>query len=161
MLWYPIGTSGQSIVLCDSVLKHFAAHRQRLRWQAEAGGQLFAELAAPNIHIAEATGPRPTDDRSRTHYHPDRRAEQQEILERHARGLHYVGEWHTHPSRRPEASSVDLDNIGDCVAKSKHALNGFVLIVVGKAHVPTGLQVSIHDGGRSHILPVRTATRDL
>lgn len=155
MLYYPVGDSGQTLVLCDQVLKHFAAHRQRLPWQAEAGGQLFARLEAPDIHIVEATGPRLTDKRGRTYYRPDRRAEQREIRERHGHGLHYVGDWHTHPVRHPDASCVDLNNINDCVAKSRHELNGFVLIIVGTARTPAGLRVSVHDGEHCHVLHPR------
>ena len=159
LLYYPVGTSGQTLVLCDEVLKHFAAHRQRLPWQAEAGGQLFARLEAPDICIVEATGPRSTDKRGRTHYHPDRRAEQGEIRERHGHGLHYVGDWHTHPVRQPDASCVDLDNINDCVAKSRHELNGFVLIIVGTACAPKGLRVSVHEGERDHVLHPQACER--
>src|SRR3546814_8042190 len=76
------------------------------------------------------------DRRTRTSYIPDRRAEQAEIFDRHARGLHYVGDWHTHPERYPQPSSPDAQSIAECVAKSTHQLNGFVLIIVGQAEPP-------------------------
>jgi len=67
---YPIGSSGQTLVLADGVLAHFRKHRQTRPWSREAGGQLFARLAAPEICIEVATGPRPTDRQGRTYYHP-------------------------------------------------------------------------------------------
>lgn len=145
MIRYPIGTSGQVLVLTDAVADHLRRHRQRHWYQKEAGGQLFARFSGGEILVEEATGPRKTDRRTRTSYVPDRRAEQAEILERHSRGLHYVGDWHTHPEHLPEASAPDATSIAESVAKSKHELNGFVLIVVGRSEPPAGFHVSIHN----------------
>lgn len=152
MISYPIGSSGQTLAIADAVLAHFRKHRQARPWSREAGGQLFARLAAPEIRIEVATGPRPTDRRGRTYYHPDRRAERREITWQHRRGLHYVGDWHTHPSRRPAPSGTDVRNIGDCFLLSKHRLAAFLLIIVGTAAAPEGLRVSLHDGVTEYIL---------
>jgi len=145
MIEYPLGLSGQVIVLTDGVLTHMAVNRQIRRSHAEAGGQLFARFSDIKIVVEEATGPRATDLRTRTSYVPDRAAEQQEIVERHARGLHYVGDWHTHPDSIPKPSPRDLASMAECVIKSTHALNGFLLVIVGQADGPAGLHVSVHD----------------
>lgn len=152
MIEYPLGSSGQVIVLTDGVLARLSASRQMQRSRAEAGGQLFARFDNARIVIEEATGPRSTDRRTRTTYVPDRAAEQREIAERHARGLHYVGDWHTHPDPVPEPSPRDLASIAECVTKSTHALNGFLLVIVGQADAPAGLHVSVHDGAALHRL---------
>ena len=152
MISYPIGTSGQTLVLTDTVLAHFRKHRQVRRWNREAGGQLFARFDAPEIRIEVATGPRSTDKRGRTYYHPDRRAERKEIMSQHRRGFHYVGDWHTHPSRRPDPSWTDVSNIRACFLFSRHKLAAFVMIIVGTATPPEGLRVSLHDGIAEHIL---------
>ena len=146
MIVYPIGNSGQSVVLNELVVRHLARHRQLRCRRLEAGGQLFARFDGSEIVIVEATGPRRRDRRSRTSYVPDRRAEQKEIEERHGRGLHFVGDWHTHPEARPTPSETDVRNIADCFKRSTHALNGFILIVVGRANAPGGLHVSLYDG---------------
>ena len=146
MIRYPIGTSGQSIVLATNVLRHFSKHAQTKWWRSEAGGQLFARFQGKIIRIEEATGPRRGDRRSRTAYHPDKRAEKEEIAEQHRVGLHYVGDWHTHPEAKPTPSPTDLDSIAECVRSSTHNLNGFILIVVGTKKLPDGLHVLIHDG---------------
>lgn len=146
MLHYPIGSSGQVIILTDEVLRYFMRYRQKLPHQKEAGGQLFARIARNEIHIMEATGPRKTDHRGRTFYHPDRRLEQVEIDIRYELGLHYVGDWHTHPTKYPQASDIDVNNISASVSHSKHSLNGFVLVIVGTAKPPAGIYVSINDG---------------
>jgi len=145
VIQYPIGTSGQVLILTDPVGEHLRRYRQQRWYQREAGGQLFARFDGGRIIVEEATGPRRTDRRTRTSYVPDRRAEQAEILERHRRGLHYVGDWHTHPEALPGPSRPDASSIAECVAKSKHDLNGFVLVVVGQVEPPAGFHVSIHN----------------
>jgi integrative and conjugative element protein (TIGR02256 family) len=149
---YPIGTSGQVLAFRTEVLDHFSRHRQRSWFDREAGGQLFARIDGARILVLEATGPRRSDRRSRYSYAPNRRAEQAEILDRHAKGLHFVGDWHTHPERRPQPSHPDCTSIGECVRRSTHGLNGFVLAVVGQADPPDGLFVAVHDGVRAHRL---------
>src|SRR5689334_11446277 len=145
MLEYPIGSSGQVLVLAEEVVRKFRHYRQKRWYQREAGGQLFARLSLSRVVIDEATGPRRTDRRTRTSYVPDRHAEQQEIYSRHAAGLHYVGDWHTHPETFPRPSGIDLASISESARKSVHTLNGFVLVIVGLAEPPGGLVVSAHD----------------
>ena len=152
MITYPIGSSGQILVFQAGVIAHVMAHRQLHWWQNEAGGQLFARFADSQILVAEATGPRPGDRRTRYSYRSDAHAEQREIDWMHAFGLHYVGDWHTHPQREPAPSTPDLESIAESVRKSTHNLNGFVLMVVGRAAAPAGLHVSVHDGVTGHRL---------
>lgn len=152
MIEYPVGASSQILVLTDHVLAHFRIHRQA-RWHSrEAGGQLFARIDGPSIVVSEATGPRPSDRRGWNRYVPDRRAEQIEITSRHKLGLDYVGDWHTHREDVPTPSETDIQNIGECVRRSRHELRGFLLIVVGRANPPLGLHVSMHDGKVLHNL---------
>ncbi len=152
MIGYPVGESGQTIIFTDSVIAHFRRHRQRRERHKEAGGQLFARIEGLNITVLEATGPRAKDLRRRTSYAPHRPSEQKEIEERHRRNLHFVGDWHTHPELIPSHSHTDTRNIGECVKRSKHELNAFLLVVVGSAEPPDGIQVSICDGKNSATL---------
>ena len=146
MLNFRLGTSGQSLTISDDVLEHFSKHRQRKCWAREAGGQLFAEINGIDIVIARATGPRRNDRRSRFTYFPNRRSEQAEIDRHFSHGLHYVGDWHTHPEPRATPSSEDLRSMRECVRKSRHRLNSFVLVIAGTAEVPSGLHISLHTG---------------
>jgi integrative and conjugative element protein (TIGR02256 family) len=145
MIEYPVGMSGQRIVFTDEVLKHFRQHRQLRKKQPEAGGQLFARFDPPQVIVVEATGPRRTDKRTRTSYTPDRAAEQLEIRERFKRGLHYVGDWHTHPELNPRPSGLDSSSISDCCARSSHVLNGFLLVIVGTSEDVEGMCVQLFD----------------
>jgi len=141
------------LALSPQVLSHFEAHKQHRCFSREAGGQLFATFEDPSVmRIVDITGPRPTDQRSMYSYHPDRTAEQAEIRERFERGLHFVGDWHTHRQRIPTPSGTDLDSIRDQVRCSSHDLVGFVLVVVGQATFPQGLHVSLHSESESTVL---------
>ena len=152
MITYRIGTSGHALIFAAEVLDRFERYKQRRLWAREAGGQLFARVDGGAINIVEATGPRPTDRRSRYNYVPDRRAEQREIDERFLLGLHFVGDWHTHPQDIPRPSGVDLVSTADGVRKSRHSLNAFVMAIVGREAFPTGLYVAVHDGDEEHVL---------
>src|SRR3954465_11862720 len=139
MLEYPIGGSGQVLVFSEKAVRKFDRYRQKRWYQREAGGQLFARFSASRIVVEEATGPRRTDRRTRTSYVPDRAAEQREIDSRHGKGLHFVGDWHPHPEGLPRPSGLDVASISESVRKSSHALNGFLLVIVGQAESPRGL----------------------
>lgn len=152
MICYAVGSSGQQIVFTDKVLSHFERYRQHRFWHKEAGGLLFATLNDAAITITVATGPRPTDRRGRCSYHPDRRAEQQEIDKYHAEGFHFVGEWHTHPEPIPKPSPLDERTMIEAVCKSRHDLYGFVLAIVGQTEFPVGLNVSIFTQTTSFVL---------
>lgn len=156
---FDIGLSGQRLSFDDAVLSHFERHRQTRFWHREAGGLLFARLALPMVEVCAITGPRRTDSRSRYSYWPDERGEQREIEQMFSRDLHFVGCWHTHPEDIPSPSLIDTRNISDCVRRSQHALNGFVMVIVGRAPSPTGLFVSVCDASRVH--PLRGASSRL
>lgn len=149
-LRFPIGSSGQDLVISEEVLTEFERLRQDTPYKTEAGGQLFGSLTKSEIVVERITGPRRTDKRGRYHYEPDRRAEQYEILKMHKQNLHYVGDWHTHPESKPVPSGRDLHSIMECFQRSTHGLNGFLLIVIGTAPFPAGLHVSLHSSN-NHI----------
>ena len=149
MIVFPIGASGQRLIFSASILERFDRYRQRRWWQREAGGQLFARLDLPEIHIEDATGPRRSDWRSRYGYQPNRSAEQREIEVRHAQNRHFIGDWHTHPEFHPCPSLRDVESMQELVSRSNHALNGFVLAIVGAAPFPDGLSVFLFDEART------------
>jgi integrative and conjugative element protein (TIGR02256 family) len=144
LLKLPVGSSGQTLTLGDQVLEYLSRHRQTRTSQPEAGGQLFAAITETEILVIDITGPRTTDKRFRFLYIPDRESEQEEIDARFWRGLHYVGDWHTHPEPTAKPSSQDLSSMRECVRKSKHHLNAFLLVIAGSAAVPKSLHVSLH-----------------
>jgi integrative and conjugative element protein (TIGR02256 family) len=145
-LRFRIGNSGQRLVLTPTVLNHVAMYQQIESFSAEAGGQLFARFSDAEIRVERATGPRISDRRSRYGYVPDRRREQEEIDALHGRGLHFIGDWHTHPEPHPRPSASDIRSIRQAVRDSKHHLNGFILLIAGTERFPVGLFVSLYYG---------------
>lgn len=129
----------------EPVLAHFYGNAQHKCWSREAGGQLFAFIKHNRWVVAKATGPRATDFRSRFGFRPDRKAERAEILALFQEGLHYVGDWHTHPQNVPSPSHTDIRNITETVQASEHSLSGFLMAIVGRLPAPDGLWLSFHD----------------
>jgi len=146
MISLQVGASGETIVLPNQVLEHFWRNRQFRWWHREAGGSLFARIEQQLITIEAVTGPRPTDQRTRYSYSPDRLAEQREIEAFYKHDLHYVGDWHTHPEKIPVPSGTDERTMASRVLESKHQLRGFVFAIVGNGPLPDGLTVVVHDG---------------
>lgn len=140
---YAIGNSGQTLVLTDAVIEHLLRHRQAGVGSREAGGQLFARFDGDTIQIERATGPRPSDRRSLMAFVPNRLAERREIKRLFKEGLHYVGDWHTHPEPRPSPSQTDIESFQKMFRKSRHKLVSFVMVIVGTATAPEGLFVGL------------------
>lgn len=145
-LSFRIGPSGQVVIFTLKVLDVLRRHQQRHFWQPEAGGQLFAELEEQRLLVVSATEPKKRDIRGRFAFRPHRPAEQREIDEQFRSGLNYVGDWHSHPEDLPLPSRRDVDSINEMVRLSKHNLNGFLLVVVGRLPFPDGLFVGFSNG---------------
>lgn len=146
MISYIVGNSSQTLVLTNTVLRHFECHWQLVPGDMEAGGQLFAKFDGGNVVVERVTGPRCSDRRSQVSFIPDRIAERREIGTLFGLGLHYVGDWHTHPESQPQPSTIDAWSLCDIFRQSKHQLDGFVMIVVGNASIPETLYVGVSNG---------------
>lgn len=97
----------------------------------EAGGMLFARFDGPLVSIEHVTTPSSFDFRSRFAFRPSLAHQRDVIVKQFSKGLHFIGEWHTHPQERPEPSQQDIDTARECLAESKHELNSFVVVVLG------------------------------
>ncbi|MYC74869.1 hypothetical protein F4X10_03730 [Candidatus Poribacteria bacterium] len=150
MITYAVGNSGEILILTDEVLDHFNQYRQLSTKSKEAGGQLFACFNGKNIAIKRATGPRYSDRRSYRSFVPNRIAERREIKRLFRKGLHYVGDWHTHPEPQPQPSKTDIRSFQNMFWKSRHQLARFVMIIVGTAETPRGLYVAA--GNRKELI---------
>ncbi|MBT3028022.1 MAG: Mov34/MPN/PAD-1 family protein [Candidatus Thiodiazotropha sp. (ex Ctena orbiculata)] len=118
-------------------------HRQIGHKEQEAGGQLFARIDGAEIIIEKATGPRKSDRRSRYSFFPSRMAERREINKLFKTGLHYVGDWHTHPQPRPAPSRTDIQSFQEMFRRSRHQLKSFVMIIIGSDPGVDGLFVAL------------------
>lgn len=135
---------GTSIRFSSGVVEHFATHRQQGRVKTEIGGQLFAQFERGEVRVVRVTGPNAADKRGWTWFRPNLRKQNVEIQQLFQEGLHFVGDWHTHPEREPTPSSWDTESMKDCFKKSRHQLKAFLMVIVGRADFPSGLRVSLH-----------------
>jgi integrative and conjugative element protein (TIGR02256 family) len=140
----PTDDVGQTLVLTRDAIATMLRLQQLKPAEPEGGGMLFAQIESGWITIRVATQPYPSDYRSRVTFEPDLRLQQQEIRRRFKEGLHFIGEWHTHPVRHPQPSGADLHSMARCFATSRHTLRSFVMVIVGTAGWPDCLWVSLH-----------------
>ena len=143
------------VVFSRDAIKTFDAYRQRHRWQREAGGQLFARIRNNSWIVEKAAGPHRLAIRTRFGFVPYQAAQQEEINHRHAKGLEFVGDWHTHPEDIPTPSAPDLKSISNLVRESIHHLPGFLLCIVGRKPFPDGLWVSLHSPSGDVRMPIK------
>lgn len=156
VITYLIENSDQTLILTDAVIDHLILHSQSGPNSREAGGQLFARFEGKIIRIEKATGPRPSDRRSLMTFIPDRLAERREIKRLFKEGLHYVGDWHTHPESSPKPSETDIESFKEMFRKSRHKLASFVIVISGTVASPEGLFVGLCDGSGWRKLDARS-----
>lgn len=142
-LRYTTTTGGPAIVLTEPAIEIMMQYRQLGSHHREAGGQLFARFVGVNTEIIEATKPKLLDRRSRYDFRPNRWLQQLEIRDRYKKGLHFVGDWHSHPENCPQPSKEDIDSMFECFTLSYHELRAFVMVVVGREPAPGGLYVAL------------------
>lgn len=125
------------VQLAEPCLAIFEAQRQRTRFQCETGGQLFARFLEGALVVERATCVRGA--RGRFSFHPNRVDEQREIETLFQEGLHYVGDWHTHPEGRPTPSGPDRTKMLEIFRQSEHQLPLMLMAIVGLEPFPEGL----------------------
>jgi integrative and conjugative element protein (TIGR02256 family) len=129
----------QLVVLDAAALRHVQRHRQTRATSTEAGGQLFGTIELSHVRVLSATGPYAGDERTRYRYRSNPRAAQLAIDQQAARGLLYLGEWHTHAEDTPNSSSLDQDAMRKLIAGSRLNSNGLLLLIVGRLPNEQGL----------------------
>lgn len=153
MITYFAADGAQRVVFQDAVLDHFARHRQLGPQAPEAGGQLFASISNGTVNIMLATGPYSQDKRWRFGLLIDSFTRRRDIGRLHKQGLHFVGDWHTHPELYPTPSSTDHNSMLEMFRRSDHDLAAFLMVIVGQAQLPAGLYVAAVNRDGTHPLP--------
>lgn len=132
---------GTTYVFGRDCLATFKTHRQRSWLSRETGGQIFGRFNADHVLIERATETRGRSRRTRFGFWPDRKAEQADIDALFAAGLHYLGDWHTHPEAEPTPSTTDKQKISAVYRNSRHELQVMFMVIIGFADFPAGLFV--------------------
>lgn len=134
---------GPAIVLTAEALSAMDKYRQKAK---EAGGQLFAKFDGADTTIVEATSPKLLDKRSRCGFRPNKMLQRLEIYDRYRKGLHFVGDWHTHPEAIPSPSDVDVKGMAESFHLSVHNLRAFVMVILGTDPIPKSLFAALIKG---------------
>lgn len=111
---------------------------QTLWFTPESGGQMFGKVEDGNIIVTEVTLPRAKDKRTRTSFLLDVPSANVEVVEHFARGLHYLGDWHTHPQDEPEPSQEDRQNASR-LFKAAAGRPCLVMAIVGRNRTYVGV----------------------
>ncbi|MCB1104674.1 MAG: Mov34/MPN/PAD-1 family protein [Cephaloticoccus sp.] len=152
---------GQTLVFTRETIATLLNHQQLKPTEPEGGGMLFAHIEPGWITIRVATLPQQADHRSWVTFEPNLKLQQREIRHQFKRGLHFIGEWHTHPELRPQPSGTDLQSMARCFATSKHSLHSFVMVIIGTAKWPYCLWVSLHrENSITRLYPTKGAHRN-
>ncbi len=91
------------------------------------------------VELATVTSGR--SRRTRFGFWPDRETERKDIARLFMDGLHYIGDWHTHPEELPTPSSTDMRKALEIFNESQHELNAMLMVIVGRERFPDGLFV--------------------
>lgn len=151
----------QQVILRAGALVAMRRHRQLRNGDPEAGGMLFARISAEAISIEEATEPQRVDRRWRFRFWPCNKTQQRIIGARFKAGLHFVGEWHTHPETAPHPSGLDFTSMEKCFLTSRHELKALVMVILGTAYGVDALWVSLHhQKGSRRLKPVNASSED-
>jgi integrative and conjugative element protein (TIGR02256 family) len=132
---------GQTYLFSSTCADALSSNRQRNFLAKEIGGQLFARFKEGVIVVEIATVTSGRSRRTKFGFWPDREAERQDIARLFKDGLHYIGDWHTHPEKHPTPSSTDIHKALEIFKKSQHELNAMLMVIVGQARFPDGLFV--------------------
>lgn len=134
---------GPAIILTDKVLSVMQKYRQLHPSAKEAGGQLYAKFDGADTLILEASKPKFLDKRTRYRFKPNRTLQKFEIYYRYTKGLHFVGDWHTHPEKYPSPSNKDINYMNNYFHLSFSKFRAFVMVIIGTEPEPHGLHVAL------------------
>lgn len=135
---YTLG-GGQFLRISAATLRAINAYCQRLPWKREAGGQLFGRVSADEVLVEEASRPSLRDERGRYYFRSHPETAKVAIASAHARGLLFLGEWHTHAESIPKPSWSDWEAIAAITKRSALNTSRLILLIRGTAPLPAGL----------------------
>lgn len=139
-----IPDASQSLIFEANALQILIDGRQIGEKEKETGGMLLARISESEVRIVEATKAEKRASISRTLFKPSLSRKRKIVQEAFEAGLHFVGEWHTHPERDPTPSSIDINSMKDSFRRSRHELNRFIMVIVGNRKEKLSLSITLH-----------------
>ena len=122
-----------TVIMTEHVADYLREKKQRRG--RERGGQLFGRIddQTATLTVTEVTGGKPSLLSGLFFYKPNIKHEQKEIDGLYAQGLHYLGDWHTHPEQNPTPSAIDVKYLSGVFRKSQKDIRYFIMCIVGLA----------------------------
>lgn len=127
------------IVVEPQVLEHLYKYRQVQPDSHEKGGVLVGELRHPHIVVTGASQPGDNDSSSRFSFLRRDNSHKLFVQNRYKESngtVVYIGEWHTHPERKPTPSNIDLDSW----SKNLFSPHGSIVAIIGYEFIWWGVQ---------------------
>ncbi|WP_409525661.1 Mov34/MPN/PAD-1 family protein [Nitrincola sp. MINF-07-Sa-05] len=120
------------VLFTERALQHMYAYAQRRFWQKEAGGEIFSsEPDSCGLIVSAATGPNPSDYRSRYSWNPDIHASYENRQFEYTQNKHAVGLWHTHPERSPSPSGLDRKTTSEYLDSFRGERSCYLMAIIG------------------------------
>lgn len=138
---YRLREHPSEITISTVAQQTFSRYQQHGGSGLEAGGQLFAQIDGCSTHIVLATDPSPKDKRWWNLFVRHQPSERQDIAIYYQHGLHYVGDWHTHPEPIPHYSGTDITSARKCFIASTHQLRYLLMLIVGYGPLPGSCRI--------------------
>ncbi|PWK29720.1 Mov34/MPN/PAD-1 family protein [Pseudomonas sp. OV226] len=130
IFFYPDNT--RYVLFTEQALFHMYAYAQRRLWQKEAGGEIFSsEPDAGGLIITAATGPHPSDRRSRFAWNPNINASDRYRQIEFSHNRHAVGLWHTHPENVPTPSGRDQATTREYLDAFRGDRSRYLMVIIG------------------------------
>lgn len=120
----------------------------------EAGGFLFGGISAGVVTIQSVSSPSSADRRSRFGFSWNKKEANKTIQENFKAGLHYLGDWHTHPCNNPVPSLDDTQAIRSTFLDSEHDLNYFIMLILSTTGIKQSY-VALTDGKKEYRFNVK------
>jgi len=139
---------GLSVNFSENAINQLYQHKQTGK-KDEAGGFLFGEIDSGVVTVLSVSSPSSADKRSRFGFSWNKREANKTIQERFKKGLHYLGDWHTHPCCNPTPSWDDTQSIRSTFLESEHQLNYFIMLILGTAGIEQSY-VALTDGKKEY-----------
>ncbi|WP_394388468.1 Mov34/MPN/PAD-1 family protein [Shewanella woodyi] len=148
-----LSLDGLSMYFSEKAISQLHQYKQTGN-RNEAGGFLFGEIRSGVVTIQSVSKPSRADKRSRFGFSWDKREANKTIQENFKNGLHYLGDWHTHPCGKPEPSSDDTQAIRSTFLDSEHQLNYFIMLILGTTGIKQSY-VALTDGKKEYRFNVK------
>lgn len=119
------------ILVNEDVLAKMNRYRQYDNDRYEAGGLLLGFRRGPHLEVVDITTPQPKDSRHRFSFYrcdPLHEKHAKKMWSKSKNTIDYLGEWHTHPERKPHPSRLDENEWKKLMSARKSSM---VFLILG------------------------------